>query len=86
MEKVKESILFCGLVTHLSNAIWGKLFSTMPIWGVRGFKVDFMDRDDQQTINFLYKAAALCAEHHMLLDYHGTCKLMPVFNEPIQMS
>ena len=42
--------------------------------GVKGFKVDFMDRDDQEMVDFMWKAAELCASHKMLLDYHGTCK------------
>jgi len=67
-----DIILWVGYSPFERNL--GKAIQYYADMGVRGFKVDFMDRDDQQTINFLYKAAALCAEHHMLLDYHGTCK------------
>lgn len=42
--------------------------------GVKGFKIDFMDRDDQEMVNFLYRAAKTCAEHRMLVDFHGICK------------
>lgn len=42
--------------------------------GIKGFKVDFMDRDDQEMVDFMWEAAAICAEYKMLLDYHGTCK------------
>lgn len=42
--------------------------------GIKGFKVDFMDRDDQEMVDFMWKAAELCAQYKMLLDYHGTCK------------
>ena len=42
--------------------------------GVKGFKVDFMDRDDQQMVDFLHRAAGVCAEHKMLLDFHGVFK------------
>ncbi|MDD3038486.1 glycoside hydrolase family 97 protein [Bacteroides sp.] len=42
--------------------------------GIKGFKVDFMDRDDQEMVDFMWEAAEVCAEHKMLLDYHGTCK------------
>ncbi|WP_106827862.1 glycoside hydrolase family 97 protein [Parabacteroides pacaensis] len=42
--------------------------------GVKGFKVDFMDRDDQEMVNFLYKAAEVCAENKMMLDFHGVFK------------
>ena len=42
--------------------------------GVKGFKVDFMDRDDQTITDFNYKAAAMCAKYKLLLDLHGTSK------------
>lgn len=42
--------------------------------GVKGFKVDFMDRDDQEMINFLYRAAETCARYQMMVDFHGICK------------
>lgn len=42
--------------------------------GIKGFKVDFMDRDDQPIVDFHYRAAEIAAKHHMLLDYHGTYK------------
>ncbi|MGN0069775.1 MAG: glycoside hydrolase family 97 protein [Prevotella sp.] len=42
--------------------------------GVKGFKVDFLDRDDQLMTDFQYKAAELCARYHLLLDYHGSYK------------
>lgn len=51
-----------------------KIVSFYAAIGVKGFKVDFMDRDDQKVIQFLYDAAKLCADHQMLLDYHGICK------------
>lgn len=42
--------------------------------GVKGFKVDFMDRDDQDMTAFNYRAAAMCAKYKMILDLHGTSK------------
>lgn len=42
--------------------------------GVKGFKVDFMDRDDQLMTDFNYRAAAMCAKYKMILDLHGTSK------------
>ena len=39
--------------------------------GVKGFKVDFFDRDDQKAINSVYEVAACAAKHHLLLDLHG---------------
>nr|WP_320038075.1 glycoside hydrolase family 97 protein [uncultured Bacteroides sp.] len=42
--------------------------------GVKGFKVDFMDRDDQEIVDFNYRAAATCAKYHLILDLHGMYK------------
>ena len=39
--------------------------------GIKGFKVDFFDRDDQQVIASAYEIAACAAKHHLYLDYHG---------------
>ncbi len=42
--------------------------------GIKGFKVDFMDRDDQPMVEFHYRAAEIAARYNMLLDFHGTYK------------
>ena len=42
--------------------------------GIKGFKVDFMDRDDQPMVEFYYKAAEIAAKHRLLLDFHGAYK------------
>lgn len=39
--------------------------------GIKGFKVDFFDRDDQQVIASAYQMAECAARHHLVLDYHG---------------
>lgn len=40
-------------------------------WGVKGIKVDFMQRDDQKVVNFLQDLAREAAKRKMLVDYHG---------------
>ena len=42
--------------------------------GVKGFKVDFLDRDDQQMVRFVYELAEVAAKYHLLVDYHGVYK------------
>lgn len=42
--------------------------------GVKGFKVDFMDRDDQEVTAFEFRAAEMCAKYKLLLDMHGSYK------------
>ncbi|MGN6602681.1 MAG: glycoside hydrolase family 97 protein [Ginsengibacter sp.] len=43
-------------------------------WGVKGIKVDFMDRDDQAVVNFYWRCAKAAAAHHLMVDYHGAHK------------
>lgn len=43
-------------------------------WGVKGIKMDFMQRDDQWMVNFYEKIARECAERKMLVDFHGAYK------------
>ena len=42
--------------------------------GIKGFKVDFMDRDDQEMTGFNYRAAEMTAKYKLILDLHGTHK------------
>ena len=42
--------------------------------GVKGFKVDFMDRDDQRMTAFNHRAAETAARYGLVLDLHGTHK------------
>jgi len=43
-------------------------------WGIKGLKVDFMQRDDQPVINFYHKVSREAAKRHMLVDFHGAQK------------
>jgi alpha-glucosidase len=40
-------------------------------WGIKGIKVDFMDRDDQEMVDFYVRVAEATAKRHMLLNMHG---------------
>ena len=42
--------------------------------GIKGFKIDFFDRDDQLVVASTYAIAKLAAEHKLLVDYHGIYK------------
>ena len=42
--------------------------------GIKGFKIDFMDRDDQYMVDFHRRAAATTAKYRMMADFHGTYK------------
>ncbi len=42
--------------------------------GIAGFKVDFLDRDDQTAVEMAYRIADAAARHNLTLDYHGFYK------------
>jgi alpha-glucosidase len=42
--------------------------------GIRGFKIDFIDRDDQVAVASTYNIARKAAEYKLLVDYHGVFK------------
>lgn len=42
--------------------------------GVKGFKVDFLDRDDAQMVDFQYKLAEIAAKYKLMIDFHGCPK------------
>ena len=48
-----------------------KHFSEM---GAKGFKIDFINRDDAASVDFHYRAAAMAAKYKMMVDFHGTYK------------
>ncbi|MDR1782808.1 MAG: glycoside hydrolase family 97 protein [Dysgonamonadaceae bacterium] len=42
--------------------------------GIKGFKVDFMDRDDQPIVEFYAEVARVAAKYKLLVDFHGAYK------------
>lgn len=42
--------------------------------GIKGFKVDFLDRDDQTAVEMVYRIADAAASHKLTLDLHGIYK------------
>jgi alpha-glucosidase len=43
-------------------------------WGVKGIKVDFMQREDQWMVNYYERVAKEAAKRHLLVDFHGAYK------------
>lgn len=50
------------------------LFKTFEEWGVKGLKIDFMDRSDQWMVNYYDRVAKEAAKHHLFVDFHGSFK------------
>lgn len=42
--------------------------------GIKGFKIDFMDHDDQLMVDFHRRAAEIAAKYQLMVDFHGTYK------------
>ncbi|WP_407428459.1 glycoside hydrolase family 97 protein [Arcticibacter sp.] len=43
-------------------------------WGIKGIKVDFMQRDDQDMVNYYERVSKAAASRKMLVDFHGSYK------------
>lgn len=51
-----------------------KIFSTFEHWGIKGVKIDFMDSDDQDMVNWYEHCIAIAAKYHLLINFHGAYK------------
>ena len=58
--------VFNVLDEHLDEAC--EKYATM---GIKGFKVDFLDRNDQTAVEMAERIAIICALNQLFLDYHG---------------
>lgn len=61
--------------------LWGHVdkqideaFPLYEKWGIKGVKIDFMSRDDQDMVNWYHKVVKKAAEHHLTVDFHGAYK------------
>ena len=48
-----------------------EVLDTYARWGIKGVKIDFMSRDDQDVVEFYERVARATAQRHLLLDLHG---------------
>jgi alpha-glucosidase len=79
-----ESIIQYGRQRNVGVILWStmyaaikntdSLFAHYSRMGVKGFKIDFLDRDDQQMVKRVYDVAAIAAKYKLVLDYHGMYK------------
>lgn len=45
---------------------------TYQEWGVRGIKVDFMERSDQEMVDYYHKLLSMTGKYRLMVDLHGT--------------
>lgn len=51
-----------------------RAFPLYQKWGIRGVKVDYMNRDDREMVNFYRRVAEEAARCHLVVDFHGAYK------------
>jgi len=56
------------------NQVLEDAFSQYSKMGVKGFKIDFIDRDDQKMVKSIYDIAKKAASYKLFIDYHGMYK------------
>ena len=56
------------------NNAYQKAFALYEQWGIVGIKIDFMNRDDQDMVNWYEKLTRAAAEHHLMIIFHGAFK------------
>jgi alpha-glucosidase len=56
------------------NSAYKTAFPLYEKWGIAGIKIDFMDRDDQQMVNWYHEIIKCAAENHLMVDFHGAYK------------
>lgn len=56
------------------NSAYKNAFPLYEKWGIAGIKIDFMDRDDQQMVNWYHDIIRCAAENHLMVDFHGAYK------------
>jgi alpha-glucosidase len=53
---------------------WEQAYTQFEKWGIKGIKMDFMNRDDQQMVEFYEAVARKSAEMKMVVNFHGAYK------------
>jgi alpha-glucosidase len=72
--KAKNVGIFLWCVWHVLDKQLAEVMPLFEKWGIKGLKVDFMDRDDQKTMNFYQRIAEECAKRKILVNFHGATK------------
>ncbi len=70
-QKNVDIILWLTWLTVENNM---DLFKTFAEWGVKGVKIDFMDRSDQWMVNYYERVAQEAAKYKLFVDFHGSFK------------
>ncbi|MDD5150789.1 MAG: glycoside hydrolase family 97 protein [Flavobacterium sp.] len=72
--KQKNVAIILWASWYAVNHVLDDAFSQYSKMGVKGFKIDFIDRDDQKMVKSLYDIAKKAASYQLIIDYHGMYK------------
>ncbi len=72
--KSKGVDVMLWMVWHTLEKQWDEAFSQFERWGIKGIKVDFMNRDDQPMVMYYERVAREAAGKKMIVDFHGAYK------------
>ena len=62
------------VIWHALERQWDDAFDQFEQWGIKGIKMDFMNRDDQKMVQFYESVARKAAEKKMVVNFHGAYK------------
>ena len=72
--KQKNVGLIMWVVWKTFDLQMGPALDQFEKWGVKGIKVDFMQREDQWMVNYYERVAREAAQRKLLVDFHGAYK------------
>ena len=72
-KKKGVGVVLWALWNPLATDIEGT-FDIYQKWGAAGVKIDFMDRSDQEMVNFYDAVGKAAADRHLVVDFHGAYK------------
>ncbi len=61
---------FCSLQEECIDSV----FALYEQWGINGFMLDFIERDDQEAVVFITDVLRAAAKHHLTVSLHGAAK------------
>lgn len=72
--KSKGVDVMLWVIWHAVQNQWDQAFDQFEKWGIKGIKMDFMNRDDQPMVEFYEAVARKAAEKKMVVNFHGAYK------------
>jgi alpha-glucosidase len=72
--KTKGVDVMLWVIWHAVKKQWDQAFDQFEKWGIKGIKMDFMNRDDQPMVEFYEAVARKAAEKKMVVNFHGAYK------------